>query len=224
MQAKWEKIIRIYTITKSLFIECEESDPELKTNLQPLNEQKAVLDHIIRMMYSSFYPDYEEELESNYRKAIGHLCRAFYDVSDMLSINLRNKISELLYSYTSDEIRAALPDYYSVIRPEIEEINKDISAMRNKKGISIKHDNVSDILMAEPENLGENEFEGYYEKILSLKKITESIKNAIPSLEDIHAKQSKTKKRERLEKAFFLLIGAIISAIVAFIVSLIRGK
>ena len=223
MRDKWDRIIQIYAITKSLFIECEETDPELKTNLQPLNEQKAVLDHVIRMMYSSYSPNLEEEFESNYKKAIGHLCRAFYDVSDMLSINIRNKISELLAPYTSDEIRVALPEYYSTLKPEIESINKAISAMRNKKGISIRDDADFNMLLAEPEDLGENEFEDYYNKIIVLKEIYIRIQRAVPSLEDIHKRQSKTKKREHLEKLIFLIIGAVITAVVTIIIAVLRG-
>ena len=50
----WKNIIEYYNTIKSLYIECEESDPELKTNLQPLNEFRAAFDHLMRIIAINF--------------------------------------------------------------------------------------------------------------------------------------------------------------------------
>ena len=39
-----------YSWVKRIYIEAEESDSELATNLQPFNEFKATLDHLFRMI------------------------------------------------------------------------------------------------------------------------------------------------------------------------------
>lgn len=46
----WEDIVSLYNTIKSLYALCEETDPELNTNLQPLNEFRAALDHLMRII------------------------------------------------------------------------------------------------------------------------------------------------------------------------------
>lgn len=132
----WLELLDKYSLVKKLYLECEETDPELKTNLQPLNEFRATLDHICRMLQCelSETPEENERFSENNRKARGHICRAFFDVCDMLSINYRNKIIDCLKPYSHDVIRTALPDYYPTLKPEIESISARITSYRAKKG------------------------------------------------------------------------------------------
>lgn len=95
-QDDWKNILQKYTIIKKLYIECEETDPELKTNLQPLNEFRAALDHIMKAMDTYLYSEDADEWKTQIDKLNSHLNRAFYDICDMLSINYRNKIIDIM--------------------------------------------------------------------------------------------------------------------------------
>jgi len=132
------KALDKYLLIKEIYIECEETDPELKSNLQPLNEFRAALDHLFRIIDINIAneqtPENEERFRSQYSKLNGHLCRAFFDVCDHLVINYRNKISAFLGVYSPDAIQKAFPNYYSTIRPSIEKISLNIARYRVEKG------------------------------------------------------------------------------------------
>jgi DNA repair exonuclease SbcCD ATPase subunit len=179
----WESIITKYLFIKKIYIECEESDPELKTNLQPLNEFRAALDHIRRLIakekniaQDALSSDDEES------KLIGHFRRAFFDVCDMLSINYRNKISEFLKPYGYDTIKTVFPDYYAVTRSRIEEINTLIASYRNEKGQNIENDLDS--------------FDKYSKLVLELKELYCDFTKRANSLEEIHNEKRQHEKKE----------------------------
>ncbi|HAL73870.1 MAG TPA: hypothetical protein DCM45_02110 [Clostridiales bacterium] len=72
-----------YSWVKKIYIEAEECDPDLATNLQPFNEFKATSDHLFRMIEKILSAGGNtpnepiERLRSEYRSIRGHLCRAF---------------------------------------------------------------------------------------------------------------------------------------------------
>jgi hypothetical protein len=69
-------------------------------------------------------------------KAVSHAYRAFFDQADFMSITLRKKISSIFSPYSNSALNNIVPDYYRVIRPELEKINVGISDILNKKDIS----------------------------------------------------------------------------------------
>lgn len=205
-----EIVLAKYSDIKELYIECEETDPELKTNLQPLNEFRAALDHIMKMMFAQHRGD-TDEVQEQFRKLNSHLDRCFYDVCDMLSINYRNKIIDILEMYEVDVIRTALPTYYSEMKPNIDAISGRIANYRNKKGTT---SSTSDETL--------DGFEKYKVDVLMLKNIHAKVAAAQTELEEI---RNKEKKRTTKENRKNLLIGGIIgvlgSALVSFVFYLI---
>lgn len=148
-------LVDLYYTVKALYIRGEEHDPDLRTNLQPLNEFKAALDHLMRALVSK-YPDLQRdyglrtapspsEVEDEYRKARGHIYRAFFDTCDYLGIAYREKILTSLEGFSRETIMAALPTYYSEMRPRIDEIDSSIAAMRERKGQGNSDDLESDV-------------------------------------------------------------------------------
>ena len=95
----WIQVLEKYSVIKEVYIECEETDPELKTNLQPLNEFRAALDHMMKILMAYYQDEDEDEYQRQVDKLISHLNRAFYDICDMVSINYRNKIVDTLELY-----------------------------------------------------------------------------------------------------------------------------
>ena len=209
----WEKIFSYYNSIKKIYIECEETDPELKTNLQPLNEFRAALDHLMRLVGIEKFNEYkDEDAESQSEKLLSHLRRAFYDICDMLSINYRNKIVDALKKYSPNVIKDALPDYYSKMRPDIEEMSETISSLRTNKGF-----NKSD---------EEQHIESYLEIIRRLKAYYKDILRAMPSLEELHNKENESSKNDK-KKSFWtqyvIPICGVGIAVVGIVVGVIVG-
>lgn len=174
---KWKDLLIRYIKVKEMFIICEELDPELDTNLQPMNEFRALLDHVMRLISIELENKDEEKFLSEYDKAKSHLRRAFFDICDLTSMHYRNKIITLLEDYSHDEIRAVIPEYYEKWRSRINEINFEIADLRNNKGT--KTDNEYEA------------FDKYSEIIDELKTIFFKINAASASLEKIHNDKDK---------------------------------
>lgn len=204
LQELWTCILEKYFSIKALYIECEETDPELKTNLQPLNEFRASLDHIMKMMWSYYVDKDDEETKQQCEKLLSHLNRCFYDISDMLSINYRNKIIACLDRYDPESISMGLPEYYSSMKPEIERISQRISTYRNEKGKK-SCDNTEKI-------------ESYSNDVRKLKNFYISINDAQPVLDEI---QNKMKKKETKANTNNYLIGGIIGVVGSAAVAII---
>ncbi len=202
----WEKILEKYSIIKEVYIECEETDPQLKSNLQPLNEFRAALDHIMKMMLVYFNED-EKEVLVQYDKLNSHLTRSFYDICDMLSINYRNKIIDILDGYDVQVINTVIPEYYSQFKPTIEEISLRIVRYRTQKGTA-NSDNYE-------------RFNEYKDDVLKLKNIFLKISQSQSNLIEVKEKiESKEKKSNRKNLWLGALLGAIGSAMVAVVLHL----
>ena len=168
----WTKILEKYTIIKEIYIEAEETSPNLKTNLQPLNEFRAALDHIMKMMYAYYFGGEENEIEFSLQadKLYSHLNRAFYDICDFVSINYRNKITDILEEYTGNVIQLVIPEYRLEYKPIIEEISSRISKYRSEKGKGNSDDT--------------DRFNEYKDDVYTLRDIYLQILEKVPELEN----------------------------------------
>lgn len=206
---KIERIFNIYNTTKKLYALCEETDPELLTNLQPLNEFRAALDHLMRIVAISNLDEYKDrDPRVEAEKLTSHLNRALYDVCDMLSINYRNKIIDILQPYSSGEIKTALPTYYSQIRPRIEEISEEIASFRTTDRFN-------------KEECGDSILDSYPNVIEELKGYYKTVSSAIPSLDEIFQEDQRIHKHNRARNIFTQWIIPIVSIVVAILLSLI---
>lgn len=194
---KWEEIFNLYNTIKWLYALCEETDTELNTNLQPFNEFRAALDHVMRLIAIENIEEYKgKNAEDEVKKLFTHLRRAFFDICDMLSINYRNKIIDVLEDYTVDEIQSALPDYYSKIRPRIEEISETIASLRTNKRFNGNEEQ-------------ETALDEYPKIIEELQKYYKTVNSAIPSLLDIKNK-NKAKERKNIWIQWVIPIGGLV--------------
>lgn len=208
-EIKWKEIISLYNTIKSLYALCEETDTELNTNLQPLNEFRAALDHLMRIVGIEKTDEYNgKSAVDESKKLRSHLRRALFDICDMISINYRTKIIDVLEGYEVEEINSAIPTYYSDIRPKIEEISENIANLRTSKRFS----NVSE---------EETAVDEYPKVIEELKGYYTTINKAIPSLIDIK-KKNKKKKLNNMIAQKIIPIASIIVAIIIAIIGWIR--
>lgn len=197
----WEKVVSLYNSVKALYALCEETDPDLCTNLQPLNEFRAALDHLMRIVAIQNIEEYKsKDAADEARKLLSHLRRAFFDICDMLSINYRTKIIDALKKYDVDCIQGALPDYYPTIRPRLQEISETIATLRTEKRFNSSGE--------------ETAVDEYLKIVQELKQYYKTVLCATASLNELRAKT-------RVKKVFINWIipigGIIIGAIIAFI-------
>jgi len=130
----WARIIEVHQYAKELMIKGEEigSAFEYETFIQPLQEQRHALEHIVRARYSELNPENDEDdkyIEQNLEKALGHEYRCFFDIADWVSITIRDSIIRQLSKYSSDCISFVFPDYYEKIRPLLEKISQVLKVL-----------------------------------------------------------------------------------------------
>lgn len=193
----WKEIFDLYNTIKWLYALCEETDKELNTNIQPFNEFRAALDHLMRIIAIQNLDEYKnKDAYDESRKLYGHLKRAFFDICDLVAINYRNKIIDSLEEYTVTEINTAIPEYYTEIRPEIEKISNRIAFLRTEKRFTEDEESESAI-------------DEYPEIVKRLQEYLELVNSAVPSLLEIRNK-SKNAKRANLFIQWIIPIGAIV--------------
>lgn len=202
LKDKWRYVIAKYSVIKKVYILCEELDPELKTNIQPLNEFRAALDHVMKMMADLYENDDDVAFYEQYTKLCSHLNRSFFDICDILSIHYRNNIVKMLRRYSAETIEQVLPEYYSNWDAKINEISLNIANYRNKKG-----------------NSSEDEmdlFEKYDNDIKFLNEIYKEIISKKPTLE----RHSRKKRASAFLKETLIIV---VSAIFGGIITYLRG-
>jgi hypothetical protein len=127
-QEEEEKILaitRYYEVTKEILILGEQIDIESRTLIQPINELRNCLDHLMRVILAKFGMregtdvDY---IKTNLNKAFGHVYRAAYDALDWVTLTFKERIYIELHNYSLETINAVMPEYYSDLKPRIEKI------------------------------------------------------------------------------------------------------
>jgi hypothetical protein len=195
----WRKLVVVHNHVKEFILYAEELDLELATFVQPLLEQRSALDHLMRCQAAKFgvrEDPPEGYQEKSLDKALGHLYRAFFDVADWMSINLRVRISSVLEPYSNECIQSVMPDYYKTIRPGIEALGIDIARIRGAKDIG-----ESDIL---------KEVEEYGGKIHELIAFHKTVTTNLAALEEWKKKARRGRKWDRVYDLAKVLIGAVL--------------
>ena len=126
----WDKIVSLYFETKRLFIECETINSEIYPNLQPLNEFRATLDHLMRVIACKNDSKLNIDIEKEMIDIYAHLFRAYKDVSYLLILSYRNKIIKCLKKYSTKSICSAIPDYFYIKR-NINDITNRLNELRS---------------------------------------------------------------------------------------------
>lgn len=144
----WERFNAIHSKAKEYFIWAEEYDEDLNTYIQPIKEHKDALDHIVRA-YSKIVSGNEissldeKYVVDNLDKALGHIYRAFYDCSDILSIVLRKKISDELNKFDYNEL-ISVWNKYPEVRQKLIELPNIFKDLRVSKDVAKIKDNILD--------------------------------------------------------------------------------
>lgn len=204
-EINWEEIFSLYNTIKWLYALCEETDTDLNTNLQPLNEFRAALDHLMRIVAIQNLDEYKDkDANDEVKRLRSHLRRAFFDICDMLAINYRNKIIDVLQDYTVDEIQRALPDYYSKIRPRIEQISEEIASLRTEKRFN-------------GDKQEETAVDEYPEIIKELQEYYKFVNSAVPSLLEMRQQNQKVEQKNIVVQWIIPILAILIGAIIGIV-------
>ena len=165
---KLKELTELYFIAKDLMINAEEITAEQVLDLQAINEFRSALDHVMKALAARFdlksVKDIKEYSYKNIDKAYGHVYRAAYDALDWTSLNLKDFIVKELQGFPLVTIKDVLPEYYTTMRPRIEQIKTDIAKFRLGKDVE---DSNLDTLREYKGRL--DELHGMYKEILTKK-------------------------------------------------------
>jgi len=198
-------ICNLYIKTKDWMLYAEEIDPDFESFIQPANELRHALDHLMRLFAVKLKIREEPErgyVEKQLEKTIGHVFRGAFDTLDKISITLREKIINEISPFSVDAINASLPEYYSKIRPDIEEINRKIAKIRaNKDVVSICYDDI----------------EEYSNLIERLKEYHRLILKQKPGLIEYEGKQKSDKNKDKIFQILLILFGCLLGIFLSWI-------
>lgn len=136
IRSKWETLCQIHILTKHYVLLAEEEGFQMKSFLQPLKEQRDAYEHVVRA-YSKLIESNERDMRyitNNLDKAIGHEYRAFFDSIDYLTLTIREKVYELIKSYTLSELKTLCPNYIQ-IKQHLNLLPQKIAEYREKKDV-----------------------------------------------------------------------------------------
>lgn len=115
---------------------------------------------------------------------------------------MKGLIIETIKGYKSKHINVAIPDYYPVIRPDIEDINKNIAKFRAQKDVS--ENNATHLI-------------SYIKSVKNIVTYYQEILKAIPALDEL---ENEDQKSNFYDWAKRLIIGFILILIGYFFAQL----
>lgn len=209
----WKKIVIVHNSGKAYFLWCEENGVQLKSFLQPNNEFKNAWEHFTRGkaielgLKTTDNPNYMDECLG---AILSHEYRAFFDVCDWLSMTLRDKIISQLAPYDHETITAVIPEYYTKIRPNLDQACNEIAKLRGCKDV------------AQADILGHVD---KYDAILKdLIKDVQQVETFVPTLEENKISRKVCESKSSGREIKFIILGAVILAMAEWIFSLFSKK
>lgn len=205
-----EKLVEIYSKTKIAIIKAEESKIDLMKFITPVEQLRDAFDHLMRVFIvkNEIKNENANYCLDNLDAAIAHVYRACYDTLDFSVHSLKEKIQTEFKEFDSEAIKLVMPEYYSDIRPKLENFCKEIEEIRNNKDIGkIRH--------SEDENI-----EKYLQLFNVLKEDYEKMLEKESTIIEQQTKiENKRKKEERKD-----WIRAFVVGIIILILGIVLGK
>jgi len=124
-----EKLCRMYGRIKHYMLKAEEFGLKHKTYLQPRLELYQAFDHIM----SEYFLEQLDDKTGSLDGAMKHMYTAFFDIADWTINEIRRLVFMDLERFSPDVIKTAIPEYYSEIRPALDELVDKITEIREGK-------------------------------------------------------------------------------------------
>jgi len=202
------EITKLSRKVKKLVIDAEEWNNK-KAYAPTLLEIRNSQDHLMRFFAFKFglrtdVPD--SYPQDNLLKVKAHLYRAGYDSLDYLSVGITKNILKNLEPFSNDAIVAIIPEYYSRILPDLDNISRTIAEIRASKDMDTKSD----------------DFDRHIEAIEKLRLHNVGILGKMKSLIEFEARvkeqQEEERKAESRRDVKNMIIGGLIVGIIILII------
>jgi hypothetical protein len=194
----WRQIVEVHNRAKELFILAEEMDRRFETFLQPVQELKHALEHIVRARARELgitgNPD-SDYVDESLRKAFGHEYRAFFDVADWLGVALREKAIDQMSRYSPACISRYFREWYEMLRPKLETANIEIAKFRTAKDVAKGGDVIPEV-------------EKYHHQIVELAEMMPTISSHVPQLEEGRRQERRDQIKSVLWQVGLVVLGA----------------
>lgn len=209
----WRRIVEVHLCTKDLLLraENEDIDGELITFLQPIREHRDAHEHITRVKAIELglgkLPEgltLQQYIERNLQSALGHECRAFFDLADMHYTIIHKKIRILLEPYSNSCIAEVLPQYYSKMRPQLEQLGEEVKELRAEKDVA--------------KIASSNEYVARYMDVIDkLGEFVKKTSESVPVLLEFSIKENRADQRKLLRSVLLIIFGAVVGMFLTFI-------
>lgn len=213
------QIVRMHFEAKSLILLAEQINLGQGFVVQPMKEQRDAHDHLMRARArelnlkdskhgKSEGPERDREyIMDNYRKALGHECRAFFDAADVISMEITNEILRIVVPFKSTQITSVIPNFYTEIKPALRSLDQSIADVRGDKDVS--KENPFD------------EVDSYKAIVKKLVAYSNEVAKAVPDLnkvkneDDAAIERQQAQHQASLSVAHKSMVWAAITAIIA---------
>lgn len=223
-----QRLLEWYQRAKRAAIFAESLDTLNKAYIQPLHEQRYCLDHFVRAIdyyeNTQLSPDIKaEKVRASFASAIAHLQRCYSDSIEWMLVSVKDYYVEKLDGYDKEVIREVFPEYYTDIRPVLNDLTVKINEYKSTKKVEESQTEPS-LSKEESEKI-----DAVANGLLSI-NVAETMSAYIAKLDAVESElihtQLKNKKKSRREKIFLpgliglgtASIGAIIAAIILKVV------
>lgn len=132
---KVKLLLEWYIKSKEVSIKAESMDKSNTGYIQPLHEQRYCLDHFMRAINYYYNNESDKIIEKAINSAIGHLQRVYSDSIEWMLVSVKEEYLKELNQYSNEQILQGFPEYYSEIRPDIEEITEQVNNYKTNKSI-----------------------------------------------------------------------------------------
>lgn len=185
---------------KGLLLLAEELDLNGKVYFQPYNELRYALDHFNRAILSEINNEDKSKIQSAIKSATNHLQRAYSDTFEWYYLTIKSNIYNTLKPYSQQQIITAIPNYFSVLRPKLDEVGNILTVYKENK--SSEKNSLID------EEKGEsNDITISPDYINELKSINNTIRNAESALIEIKIKEQRHTIFEKI--LIPIIVGAV---------------
>jgi len=186
----------IFTHIKKYSILIEEILPAHKAPIHPANELKSLIFHLYN---GALFP---ADVSTNILEAKEHLCRAFYDLHNIIISAYIEKITDNIKVYKRTTLANAFPEYGSTIRPAIRDIQAALREIRTNRNTDIA------LLNTDVNTLTEQ-----VKAMARFDDIAESMQQEMNLYE---AEQKRKNIGDKLWDVAKIVIGALIGAVITY--------
>jgi hypothetical protein len=204
-----KETLDIFNLIKKYSILIEEKLPDHKAPVHAANELKSLVFHLYNTI------SFPEHVEINILEAKEHLCRAFYDLHCITISLFIEEIKDKISCYKITTVANAFPEYGSIIRPAIRNIQEQLRDIRTNRNTDTTLLNV--------------DIDTFSEQVRTMARFDDIVESMKPVLnrydeekeEEERRREEKDKRKRHKDKIWDIakiVIGAAIGAVITWLI------